>query len=74
MASFVANANFASRYGRLCKSIGGASMVLERGARIGQLSSVISISKGSIPPLEENRDDTSTILRSTCNYLYFSSL
>ena len=34
VASFVADANFARRYGRLCKPIGGASMVLERGARI----------------------------------------
>ena len=40
----------------------------------GQISSVISISKGSVPPLEENRDDTSTIKRTNCNYLCFSSL
>ena len=34
MASFVADANFAGRYGRLCNPIDGASMVLGRAARI----------------------------------------
>ena len=49
MASFVADANFARRYGRLCKPIDGASMVLGRAARIsGEITDYKGYMRGDV--------------------------